>query len=191
VSLFQRDAASAMRVRRIANSTVNAMKTHDTVAPRIATIERHEVRREGRSAHRGSSIAAAVAGAALAIALAACNAPGPSGNPVGGSVALPSVDVSAAASAGAQAALAALDQVDTAITANQSAAGLTADDVSSLKQLTSALRTSLQSGDMTAAKAPLDNLSSKVDSFAAKLNTDAGKTLKDAITALKAAIPAG
>ena len=167
------------------------MKTHDTVAPRTATNERDEVRREGWAAHRGSSIAAAFAGAALAIALAACNAPGPSGNPVGGSVTIPSVDVSAAASAGAQAALAVLDQVDAAITANQSSAGLTADDVSSLKQLTAALRTSLQYGDMTAAKTAVDNLSTKVDSFAAKLNNATGQQLTAAIAALRAAMAAG
>jgi len=126
--------------------------------------------------------------------LAACSSPGSSGITVPSP--LPSVDASALASAASaaasvagQAALAALDQVDTAITANQSSGALTADDASSLTQLTSGLRTALQSGDMTSAKTALDNLSTKVDSFASKLNGDAGTQLKNAIAALKAAMP--
>jgi hypothetical protein len=163
-----------------------AMKTHD-VAPRNATTDRNGLRHEGRPiTHR--SIAAAVAGAAVAIAIAACS-PGASTLP-GGSVALPSVDVSAAASAASGAAIAALVQVDAAIDANQTAAGLTADDVSSLKALTAGIRTSLQTGDTTSAKTAIDNVSTKVDSFAAKLNTPEGAQLKAAIAALKAALPA-
>ena len=162
------------------------MKTHK-VAPRNATTDRNGIRHEGRPAsHR--TIAAAVAGVAVAIAIAACS-PSASTAP-GGSVALPSVNVSAAASVASGAAVAALVQVDTAIDANQTAAGLTADDVSSLKALTAGIRTSLQTGDTSAAKTAVDNLSTKIDGFAAKLNTPAGEQLKAAIAALKAALPA-
>ena len=105
-------------------------------------------------------------------------------------MALPSVDVSVAASAASGAAITALVQVDAAIDANQTAAGLTADDVSSLKALTAGIRTSLQTGDKSSAKTAIDNLSTKVDSFAAKLNTPEGTQLKAAIAALKAALPA-
>jgi len=155
----------------------------------MATIERTAVRREGRFRLNGSRIASVAAGVAVAIALAACS-PGASAVPVP-SVSLPSIDASAVASMGAQAALASLDQVDAAITANQSAAGLTADDVASLKQLTAAIRTALQTGDTAAAKTAADNLSTKVDTLASKLNGDAGTQLKAGITALKAALAAG
>jgi hypothetical protein len=162
------------------------MKTHD-VAPRNATTDRYGMRDEGRSiTHR--SIAAGLVTFAAAIAIAACT-PGASTVP-GGSVAVPSVNVSAAASAASGAAIEALVQVDAAIDANQTAAGLTADDASSLKALTAGIRTSLQTGDTAAAKTAVDNLSTKVDSFAAKLNTPEGAQLKAAIAALKAALPA-
>jgi hypothetical protein len=163
------------------------MKKHDAVAPRIATIKAHVVRREGRAHHHTSRIGAAVAGAALAIGLVACS-PGASTVPLPSLGAVPSVDVSAAASVATQAALATLDQVDAAITANTSSTGLSADDANSLKQLTAGIRTSLQSGDTTSAKSAVDNLATKVDGLAAKLNTDAGKQLKDAVAALKAAL---
>ena len=159
------------------------MKTQ-YVAPRTATTDPNGIRREGRLAsHR--SVAGAVATVVAAIAIAACS-PG-----AGGSVALPSVNVSAAASAASGAAITALVQVDAAIDANQTAAGLTADDVSSLKALTGGIRASLQTGDTAAAKTAVDNLSTKVESFAAKLNTPAGVQLMAAIAALKAALPAG
>jgi hypothetical protein len=164
-----------------------AMNTRSTVAPRIATIDQNDIRREGRAAQHRSRIAG-VAGVALAIALAACT-PGASSVPLP-SVVLPSVDSSAVASFAAQAALAALDQIDAAITANTSATGLTADVANSLKQLSAGVRTALQTGDMTAAKTAVDSLSTKVDEFAAKLNTDAGKQLTAALAALKAALPA-
>jgi hypothetical protein len=167
------------------------MKTHD-VAPRTATIERVGIRHEGRPTSRRSRVAVA-AGVVLAIALAACT-PGASTVPGASvalpSVALPSVDVSAAASAASGAAIAALDQIDTAIAANQTAAGLTADEASALQALATGIRTSLQTGDTSAARTAVENLSTKVDSFAAKLNTDAGKQLTAALAALKAALPA-
>jgi hypothetical protein len=137
---------------------------------------------------RKSASIAAVSGL-LAIALAACS-PG-AGTPLPiGSQALPSINASAIASAAAGVALAALDQVDAAITANTSDTGLTADDASSLKQLTAAARTALQSGDMTAARTAVANLSTKVDGLAAKLNSASGPQLTAAVAALKAALPA-
>jgi hypothetical protein len=128
----------------------------------------------------------ALTGFGVAIAIAACS-PGASTVPLP-SVVVPSIDASAVASAGTQAALAALDQVDAAITANQTSGALTADDATSLKQLSSGIRTALQSGDMTAAKTAVDNLATKVDALASKLSGDAGTQLKAAITALKAAV---
>jgi len=174
------------------------MKRRSTVAPRSATtarIERDELRREGRAARRPSGYAAAGAGAVLAIALAACS-PGASTGPIGSlalpslAVALPSLNVSAAASAASGLALAALDQTDAAITANQTPTGLTSDEASALHQLTAGVRSGLQSGDVTAARTAIDTLSTKVDGFAARLNTDAGKQLTAAIAALKAAMAA-
>jgi len=126
---------------------------------------------------------------ALAIALAACS-PGASNVPVG-SLAVPSVDVSAGASLATGAALAALDAIDGPIAANQTSGALTADEAKSLQDLASGVRTALQSGDTTAARTAADNLSTKAGELAAKLNTDAGKQLTAAIAALKAALPAG
>jgi len=169
------------------------MHKQRTVAPRVATTEPQLDRREGR-ARRSRLAFGAMSGVLVLVGgLAACNTPGSSGVPLPSGVTLPSnlpsVDVSAAASAAAQGALTALDQVDSAIAANQSSGALTADDASSLTQLTSALRTALQTGDTTAAKTAVDNLSTKVDSFASKLSGDAGTQLKNAIAALKAAMP--
>jgi hypothetical protein len=163
------------------------MKTHH-VAPRNATADRFGIRREGRPViHRSIAAAATAAiGVAVAISIAACS-PSSSTGP-GGSVALPSVNVSAAASAASGAAIEALVQVDAAIDANQTAAGLTTDDVASLKALTAGIRTSLQTGDTTSAKTAVTDLSTKIDGFAAKLNTPAGEQLKAAIAALKAAL---
>lgn len=164
------------------------MNTHSPVAPRNAAIERDEVRREGRATNHRFGPAAAAAGVILAISLAAC-APG-AGTPLPiGSPVLPSIDASALASAAAGAAMAALDQVDAAITANTTSTGLTADDASSLKQLTAGLRTALQTGDTAAAKTAVDSLSTKLDGLAAKLNGPAGQQLTAAIAALKAALP--
>ncbi|GAC1666806.1 MAG: hypothetical protein NVS9B8_08400 [Candidatus Limnocylindrales bacterium] len=86
--------------------------------------------------------------------------------------------------------MAALDQTDAAITANQTPTGLTSDEASALHQLTAGVRSALQSGDVTAARTAIDTLSTKVDGFAARLNTDAGKRLTAAIAALKAAMAA-
>jgi hypothetical protein len=164
-----------------------AMKTHD-VAPRNATTDRSGIRREGRPvSHR--SLAAAVAGVAVAIAIAACS---PSASTVpAGSVALPSVDVSAAASAASGAALAALDQIDGVVAASQTSGKMTSADASSITTLTSGIRTSLQTGDITAARTAVDELSTKADAVAAQLtDPTTAAQLKAAVAALKAAIPA-
>lgn len=163
------------------------MNTHD-VAPRLAANDRNGIRREGRPATHRFGAAAAAASFALAIALAACS-PTASGVPAG-SLAVPSVDVSAGASLATGAAIAALDQVDAAITANQTSDALTADDAKALQDLATGIRTALTSGDTTAARTAVDNLSTKADEFAAQLNTPTGAQLKAAIEALKAALPA-
>jgi hypothetical protein len=146
------------------------------------------------SARRLPALGAGVATLAIiAMGLGACSNPVGSAIPsvsIPASVAIPSVNVSAAASAAAQAAIAALDKVDTQITANQTASGLTADDANSLKQLTAGVRTALQTGDTAAAKTAVQNLSTKIDSLSAKLSGDNGKQLTDAITALKTALGA-
>ena len=162
------------------------MKTQHSLAPRGGILDLDDARREGRATHRTRF--AAAAGVVLAIALAACS-PSASTAPIP-SVAIPSINASAAASAAAGAALTALDQVDAAITANQTSNALTADEASSLTQLSSGLRTALTSGDMTAARTALQNLATKVDGFASKLSGPAGTQLTAAIAALKAAIPA-
>jgi hypothetical protein len=165
------------------------MNTHD-VAPRLATNDRNGIRREGRPLTHRFGAAAAAAGVALAIALAACS-PGASALPtVPGSLAVPSVDVSAGASLATGAAMAALDQVDAAITSNQTSGALTADDAKALQDLATGIRTALTSGDITAARTAVDNLSTKAEEFATKLDTPTGQQLKAAIEALKAALPA-
>jgi hypothetical protein len=166
------------------------MRTHSTVAPRTATRpEPLWSQREGRLVHRRIHRGAAAAiGLALAAAVTGCT-PGASSVPAP-SLALPSIDASAAASAVLQVELAALDEVDKAITANTTPTGLTTDEASQLQQLTATLRTKLQSGDVPSAKAAFDAVSAKVDELAAKLNSDSGKLLKDAVAALKALIPA-
>jgi hypothetical protein len=129
----------------------------------------------------GSAVAAAIIAGVIACSPAASSALP--------SLAIPSVNASAAASVASQAALGALDQVDSAITANTTSTGLTADDANSLKQLTAGIRTALQSGDTASAKTALDNLATKVQGMASKLSGDPGKQLTDAIAALKAAMP--
>jgi hypothetical protein len=163
------------------------MKTQHDLAPRGATIDLDDVRPEGRRTPRRSGLAAAT-GAILAIALAACS-PSATTAPIG-SAALPSINPSAVASAAAGAALTALDQVDAAISANQASNALTADEATSLTQMSAGVRTALTSGDMTAARTAVQNLSTKVDGFASKLTGPAGTQLTAAIAALKSALPA-
>ena len=125
--------------------------------------------------------------AILATALVACS-PAASNAP---SIAIPSVDASAAASLGTQAALTALDEVDAAITAGQTSGGLTAESATSLKSLLASIRTSLQSGDVTAARAGFDQFSTQFDQAAAGVSGDAGTQLQAAVDALEAALAGG
>jgi len=127
---------------------------------------------------------AAVAALILAAALVACSSTASSPP----SLAIPSINASAAASVGMQAALTALDDVDAAISANETSGGLTADNASSLKTLSASIRTALQTGDTTAAKTAVDQLSTKLGEMASGLSGDAGKQLQDAAAALKAAV---
>ncbi|MFL5726265.1 MAG: hypothetical protein ACJ76W_04070 [Chloroflexota bacterium] len=107
------------------------------------------------------------------------------------SIAIPSVNASAAASIGMQAALTALDQVDAAITANEGGGGLSAENATSLKTASASIRTALQTGDLSAARTAVQEFSTKLDQAAASLNGDAGKKLQDALAALKASVPGG
>ena len=127
---------------------------------------------------------AAAAAVLLAAAVAACSSTASSVP----SVAIPSINASAAASLGMQAALTALDDVDAAISANETSGGLTADNATSLKTLSASIRTALETGDTSAAKTAVDQLSSKLSEMASGLNGDAGKQLQDAAAALKAAV---
>jgi len=113
--------------------------------------------------------------------LAACS--GTTTTPSLPAVSLPpvSIDPSAAASA----VVAVLDQIDTAIDANQTATGLTVEERDSLKSLVSQVRTAAQTGDVSAAKPTVDALSAKITELDAKLGTDAGTQLKAAIEQLK------
>jgi ABC-type glycerol-3-phosphate transport system substrate-binding protein len=92
-----------------------------------------------------------------------------------------SIDPSAATSA----VLAVLDQIDTAIDANQTATGLTVEERDSLKDLVSQVRTAVQTGDVSAARPAVDALSAKITELDAKLGTDAGTQLKAAVEQLK------
>jgi hypothetical protein len=150
--------------------------------------------------HRGPApLGLGAAGLLLAAALAACSSAAstfaPSGSAALPSLALPSGAASAIASAvssaGTQVALDALDKVDSAISANKAAAGLSADDVSALETLTASIRTALQTGDLTAARAAVDQLSTKVGGMSSMLSTDAGKQLSEAVSALKSALATG
>jgi hypothetical protein len=128
-------------------------------------------------------IAAVAAGGMLA----ACST-APGATPSLPAVSIPpiSIDPSAATAA----VVAALDQVDTQIDANQTATGLTVEERDSLKELVATIRTAVQSGDLSAAQPTVDQLSAKLTELDAKLGTDAGTALKDAVTQLKTLLAA-
>ena len=126
----------------------------------------------------------AAAAVIVAAAVAACSSAA-LGSP---SLAIPSVNASAAASLGAQVALSALDRADTAIATAQTSGGLSAENATSLKSLSGSVRTALQSGDMTAAKSAFDQFSAKVNEVAPSLTGDSGKAVQDAVAAVKAAL---
>ena len=119
---------------------------------------------------------------ALAGVLSACNA-SPGSSPALPSVSLPAVSIDPSAAAGAV--VAALDQFETEIDANQSATGLTTEDADALKGFVAQIRTAVQTGDLSAAKPTLDQLSAKVAELDAKLGTDAGARLKAALAQLE------
>lgn len=120
-------------------------------------------------------------------ALAACSPAGSTATPGDSTepgVELPSGAASAAASAVSQAALGALDRVDSAIAANDTDTALSADDIASLRALTASVRVAVQTGNTAAAQAAIDELSAKVST----MSGDAGKQLTDAVAALKTAL---
>jgi hypothetical protein len=163
--------------------SVSGMKTHNTVlSPQGADRDPDSRRRVGSSVQiRGRAAGAALAAVILFAAVAACS-PAASSAP---SIALPSINASAAASLGTQAALSALDDLDAAISANESSGGLTTDNATSLKSLSASIRTALETGDTTAAQTAVDQLSTQV---ASGLSGDTAKQLQDAVAALKAAL---
>jgi hypothetical protein len=122
-----------------------------------------------------------IATVSLGAVLSACSpAPGSSTIP---DVSLPAVSIDP--SAAADAVNTALDQLDTEIDANQSATGLTVEERDSLKEAVAAIRTAIQTGDVSAAQPAVDQLSAKVTELDAKLGTDAGTRLKAALTQLE------
>jgi hypothetical protein len=138
------------------------------------------------AAPHGRARAGLVAGVCLTVAaaLAGCS----SGALSSGSLAIPSVNVSAAASMGAQVALGVLDRVDAAITSSETSGGLSTENASTLKGLTATIRTSLETGDLSEARTGFADLAAKVEEVASTLSGDAGTKLRDAIAALKAAV---
>lgn len=124
-----------------------------------------------------------IASLTLGAVLSACSST-PGGSPVLPSVSLPAVSIDP--SAAASAALAALDEVDAQIDANQTATGFTVEERDALKQITVKVRTAVQTGDLSAAQPAIDELAAKLTELDAKLGTDAGTQLKAAVTQLKA-----
>lgn len=122
-----------------------------------------------------------IAALASAGALAACS-PAPGGSASLPSLALPSIDPSAAADAVG----AALDQLDTEIDANQTDTGLTVEDRDALKGITASIRAAVATGDLSAAQPAVDQLTAKIAELDAKLGTDAGTRLKAAIAQFEA-----
>jgi hypothetical protein len=177
VSTLALDAAAARQGYRRRMTTTEPWSVERALNdPRTATHRgRHDRLRVGIVAAIGLSLAAVLSG---------CG----SGALSSGSLAIPSVDVSAAASAGAQLGLRALDRVDAAISASETSGTLSADNATTLKNLSASIRTSLQGGDVSAAKTAFTDFAAKVDEFASALSGDAGTKLRDAVAALKAAV---
>ena len=124
-------------------------------------------------------ISALVAGGVVS---ACSNTPGSS--PSLPAVSLPAVSIDP--SAAADAVLGVLDQVETEIAANESAAGLTAEEGDALEGIVAKIKTAVQTGDLSAATPAVDELKAKVAELDAKLGTDAGVRLKAALTQLEA-----
>lgn len=113
--------------------------------------------------------------------LSACSTTGAS--PSLPAVSLPAVSIDP--SAATATVLVVLDQVDTEITANQSATGLTAEEGDALKAIVAKVRTAVQTGDLSGAAPAVDELKAKVAELDAKLGTDAGARLKAALAQLE------
>jgi len=142
---------------------------------------------------RTSRLVAGTAGATILLAaLVACSpaagTPSAPGAAASGGI-LPSLNVSPLASAAAQGAVAALDALQAAVTANASASGLSADDANTVSGAIGALKSAIQTGDTTQIQAAASDLSPKLDSVSSKLNGTTGAQLKALIDAMKAAMP--
>jgi hypothetical protein len=124
-------------------------------------------------------ISAVVAGGVLS---ACSNTPGAS--PSLPAVSLPAVSIDP--SAATATVIGVLDQLDTEITANQGATGLTAEDGDALKAIVAKIRTAVETGDLSGATPTVDELKAKVAELDAKLGTDAGTRLKAALAQLEA-----
>ncbi|MDF2734704.1 MAG: hypothetical protein K0S97_1327 [Chloroflexota bacterium] len=99
-------------------------------------------------------------------------------------VSLPAVSIDPSAAAGAVVGV--LDQLDSDITANQTATGLTVEERDALKEAVAKIRTAVQTGDFSAAQPVVDELKAKVAELDAKLGTAEGLRLKAALTQLEA-----
>ncbi len=124
-------------------------------------------------------ISALVAGGVLS---ACSNTPGASASLP--AVSLPAVSIDPSAAAGAVVGF--LEQLDTEITANQTATALTAEERDALKETVAKIRTAVQTGDFSAAQPAVDELKAKVAELDAKLGTAEGLRLKAALTQVEA-----
>src|SRR4051812_41779056 len=126
------------------------MKTYDPVRLERTTINQESMARARRTKRAGLVFGI---GLTLAAVLGGCaSGAGSSGSLAIPSVAIPSINASAAASAGAQIALGVLDRIDAAIAAAQTSGGLSAENATTLKDLSAKIRTPLQTGDLASAK---------------------------------------
>jgi hypothetical protein len=115
--------------------------------------------------------------------LSACsNTPGASASLP--AVSLPAVSIDPSAAAGAVVGV--LDQLDSEITANQTATGLTVEERDALKAAVAEIRTAVQTGDFSAAQPAVDEFKAKMTELEAKLSTAEGLRLKAALTQLEA-----
>jgi hypothetical protein len=107
----------------------------------------------------------------------------PGASPSLPAVSLPAVSIDP--SAAADAVIGVLDQLETEIAANESAAGLTAEEGDALEGIVAQIKTAVQTGDLSAAAPSVDALKAKVTELDAKLGTDAGTRLKAALAQLE------
>jgi septal ring factor EnvC (AmiA/AmiB activator) len=120
---------------------------------------------------------------AAASTLSACsNTPGASASLP--AVSMPAVSIDPSAAAGAVVGF--LEQLDSEITANQTATALTAEERDALKATVAKIRTAVQTGDFSAAQPAVDELKAKVAELDAKLNTPEGLRLKAALAQVEA-----